>query len=97
MIINESINVELSWAHAAVGTFERVKLKNRHQDIFQIIIDSYYINCVEAEDKEYKELKLESGKLVKLKAEQKSTVVKFPDTVAGYETNNKIPWTDQNF
>ena len=60
-------------------------------------INGYYIYCVEAKDVQYIELLLESGKLIRLKAEEQTAVVKFPDTVAGFDIDHRTPGTDQNF
>ena len=66
-------------------------------DVFVINIDGYYINCVEAKNVQYIELLLESGKLIRLKAEEQAAVVKFPDTLAGSDIDHRTPRTDQNF
>ena len=71
MMINGNIDVEHEVANGSIGLFERVKLKNGCQDVFVKNIDGYYIFCAEAKDVEYIELKLESGKLIKLKPEER--------------------------
>ena len=58
-------------------------------------MDCYYIYCVEAKDVQYIELLLESGKLIRLKAEEQAVVVKFLDTVACLNINHRTPRTDQ--
>ena len=80
-----------------MGLFERIKLKRGYQDVFKINIDGYYIYCVEAKDVEYLELKLESGKLIKLEATKMTADVQFPDTVDGFEINHRTPRTTHKF
>ena len=40
---------------------------------------------------------MESGKLIRLKAEEQAAVVKFPDTLADHDIDHRTPRTDQNF
>ena len=96
-MINENVNVEKAIANGSVGQFMRLKLKNGWVDVFVINIDGYYIYCVEAKDVQYIELLLESGKLIRLKAEEQAAVVKFPDTLADHDIDHRTPRTDQNF
>ena len=97
VMINENVDVGNAVANGSVGLFMKLKLKNGYVDVFVINIDGYYINCVEAKNVQYIELLLESGKLIRLKAEEQAAVVKFPDTLAGSDIDHRTPRTDQNF
>ena len=87
MMIKTNIDVIRRLANGMFGKFQRLKLKNDYSYGFQRNIDGYYINCVEAKNVEYIELKLDD-KLTRIKSEEELLLHKKTNPEAGCTIKN---------
>ena len=57
-MITENLDVQNSMANGSTCIFKGLKLKDHQKTMECINIDSYYVNCVEADDVKYMEVEL---------------------------------------